>query len=65
MHHHNRELLATIERLKMIIVQLEAENQLLKEVQSPDVIETPRWLMEGANFIPDLPEEVLGSTELG
>ena len=58
MDHHNRELLDTIKQLKAMIVQLEAENQLLKEAQTPDgngMNNQFEWTLENPYFMSLLP----------
>ncbi|KIY01688.1 uncharacterized protein Z520_01825 [Fonsecaea multimorphosa CBS 102226] len=64
--HHNRELLDTIKRLKAIILQLETENQLLKEVQSPNVNEMDDqsgWMLDGPSFMSPTPSELYWRAE--
>ncbi|OAP65782.1 hypothetical protein AYL99_01754 [Fonsecaea erecta] len=58
--HHNRELLETIKHLREIILRLEAENQLLKEVQSPNINgmhESGGWMLDSPIFMSPLPSE--------
>jgi hypothetical protein len=55
---HNQELLETISRLKAVVVQLEAENQLLKELAGADggvVDEASNWMKGSATFMSALP----------
>jgi len=58
--YHNRELVETIKQLKAIIDQLEVENQLLKEVQSPDVNEANEpfeWMWSNPQMMAQVPTE--------
>ncbi|KIW97895.1 uncharacterized protein Z519_01479 [Cladophialophora bantiana CBS 173.52] len=61
LNRHNRELLDTIKRLKAMILQLEAENQLLREMKSTnvnDMDEPGGWMLESPNFTLPLPSEL-------
>ncbi|EXJ55615.1 hypothetical protein A1O7_08544 [Cladophialophora yegresii CBS 114405] len=59
LHLHNQELLGVIDQLKAVIVQLEAENQLLKERQCADgglSVEASECMTENASFVSALAE---------
>ncbi|OCT44847.1 hypothetical protein CLCR_06442 [Cladophialophora carrionii] len=62
LHLHNQELVEVINRLKVVVVDLEAENQLLKERYRAEgglLDEAAEWVVESASFVSPLAAETV------